>query len=172
MKIREFLYHLQAILLLPFVALVVIPVGILVNAGVTQVTSQASNPTDLLIRLISLALIITGLVMLISSIILFVNFGEGTLAPWAPTKKLVVQGIYRYMRHPMISGLFLVLLGEAGLLRVPGLVTWTLIFIALNLIYIPLVEEAGLEKRFGKEYLAYKKNVPAWFPRSTPWSNQ
>ena len=34
----------------------------------------------------------------------------------------------------------------------------------MNLIYIPLVEEPGLAKRFGDDYLLYKQNVPGGFP--------
>ncbi len=170
MKIRDFLIHLQAILLLPFVAIVVVPVGILVNAGVTQFTWQVGNPLDLLISLLGILLILVGFVLLINTIWLFIAFGEGTLAPWAPTKKLVVQGIYRNMRHPMITAVFLLLLGLASVLRVPGLLAWAILFIIVNLIYIRFVEEVGLEKRFGKDYLAYEKNVPGWLPRLKPWT--
>ena len=38
-------------------------------------------------------------------------------------------------------------------------------------VYIPLVEEPGLLKRFGEEYLTYKRNVPRWIPRLTPWES-
>jgi protein-S-isoprenylcysteine O-methyltransferase Ste14 len=170
MKIRDFLIHLQAILLLPFVAIVVVPVGILVNAGVSQFTWQAASTLDLLISLVAALLILIGLVLLINTISLFIAFGEGSLAPWAPTKRLVVQGIYRNLRHPMISGVFLLLLGLAGVLRVAGLLAWAILFIIVNVIYIRFVEEAGLEKRFGKDYLAYEKNVPGWIPRLKPWT--
>jgi hypothetical protein len=33
------------------------------------------------------------------------------------------------------------------------------------MIYMPLVEEPGLLKRFGDEFEEYKKNVPRWLPR-------
>ena len=34
----------------------------------------------------------------------------------------------------------------------------------INAIYLPLVEERGLERRFGEEYLAYKRQVPRIIP--------
>jgi protein-S-isoprenylcysteine O-methyltransferase Ste14 len=37
--------------------------------------------------------------------------------------------------------------------------------VILNLIYIPLVEEPRLERRFGKDYRLYQQNVPRWIPR-------
>ena len=33
-------------------------------------------------------------------------------------------------------------------------------------------EEPGLEKRFGAEYVEYKRNVPRWIPRLKPWRPQ
>jgi protein-S-isoprenylcysteine O-methyltransferase Ste14 len=41
--------------------------------------------------------------------------------------------------------------------------------ICLGLLLIPLLEEPGLVKRFGEDYLSYKRNVPRWIPRWTPW---
>jgi protein-S-isoprenylcysteine O-methyltransferase Ste14 len=34
----------------------------------------------------------------------FYVIGKGTLAPWDPPKKLVIAGLYRYMRNPMYVG--------------------------------------------------------------------
>lgn len=61
------------------------------------------------------------------------------------------------------------LLGEGLLLGSPAILVWFLIFVALNAIYIPLVEEPDLARRFGDGYLGYKRNVPRWIPRLRPW---
>jgi protein-S-isoprenylcysteine O-methyltransferase Ste14 len=111
-----------------------------------------------------------GLVLMIATIRLFVTVGKGTLAPWEPPQKLVVRGVYRYVRNPMISGVGLVLLGESVLTASLPLCGWFLVFLAVNSVYIPLSEEPGLVKRFGEEYLNYKQNVPRWIPRLTPWA--
>src|SRR5689334_11565608 len=34
----------------------------------------------------------------------FYTIGKGTLAPWDPPKKLVIVGLYRYVRNPMYIG--------------------------------------------------------------------
>ncbi|MGD9372173.1 MAG: hypothetical protein PVF14_12190, partial [Desulfobacterales bacterium] len=47
---------------------------------------------------------------------------------------------------------------------------WLVVFFVGNAIYFPLVEEKGLEKRFGREYLEYKAQVPRWLPRLHAWS--
>ena len=101
---------------------------------------------------------------------LFATRGEGTLAPWDPPRKLVVEGPYRHVRNPMISGVWFLLAGEALILGSVGIAIWLAAFAAANMVYMPLVEEPGLERRFGDDYRAYKRAVPAWIPRVTPWS--
>ena len=94
---------------------------------------------------------------------------EGTLAPWNPTQKLVVRGVYRHVRNPMIVGVFCILLGETILFDSWQLFCWFGFVVLVNLIYIPLSEEPGLAKQFGDDYLLYKKNVPRSILMFTPW---
>ena len=110
-----------------------------------------------------------GLFLMIQTISLFVTVGKGTLAPWDETENLVVQGIYRHVRNPMISGVFCILLGEAIIFGSLPLFYWFIFAVILNLIYIPLVEEAGMEQRFGASYQRYKQHVPRWIPRLRAW---
>jgi protein-S-isoprenylcysteine O-methyltransferase Ste14 len=70
----------------------------------------------------------------------------------------------------MISGVFFILLGEAILVGSIPLASWLILFVLLNLIYIPLFEEPGLERRFGDDYRLYKQHVPRWIPRLRAWS--
>lgn len=86
-----------------------------------------------------------------------------------PTQKLVVRGVYQHVRNPMITGVCCILLGEAIFFGSLWLLGWFGIVVAVNMIYIPLAEERGLAKRFGDDYLLYKRNVPRWIPRLTPW---
>jgi protein-S-isoprenylcysteine O-methyltransferase Ste14 len=125
---------------------------------------------NLLIMLIGLTVLLTGVVLMYACIRMFSNIGEGTLAPWAPTQKLVVVGVYRYMRNPMITGVLLGLLGEAIILSNYAVFLWSLFFFVGNHLYLLRSEEPGLLKRFGKEYAEYFENVPRWLPRRTPWT--
>ncbi|MCR4315889.1 MAG: isoprenylcysteine carboxylmethyltransferase family protein [Planctomycetes bacterium] len=150
---------------LPFIAIVVVPALIFYFSGAFD---HGVDPPWYGIFLGGF-FAAAGLSLMISTIRLFAKVGEGTLAPWNPTQKLVVVGIYRRVRNPMISGVFCVLLGEAsGLWRWEFLV-WALIFIAGNMIYIPLCEEPGLIARFGSDYELYKQNVRRWVPSVKPW---
>jgi len=155
--------HLLAVLALPFNALVTIPALILWRTGGLQVPSIFALSAD--VGIASMAL---GLSLMTATIGLFVRVGRGTLAPWSPTERLVVQGPYRWVRNPMISGVLFVLLGEALVFRSPGLFAWWGFFFLGNAIYMPFAEEPGLEARFGEAYLRYKREVPRWLPRLFP----
>jgi protein-S-isoprenylcysteine O-methyltransferase Ste14 len=117
------------------------------------------------------ALLGIGLTLMARTITLFARVGRGTLAPWDPPRRLVVRGIYRHVRNPMISGVLCVLLGEALLLGVPRLFGWFALFLLANLIYIPLFEEPGLLRRFGDDYRRYCAHVPRWIPRLRAWQD-
>jgi protein-S-isoprenylcysteine O-methyltransferase Ste14 len=119
--------------------------------------------------LLGVSLVGVGLVLFVRTVALFATVGQGTLAPWDPTSRLVVRGPYRHVRNPMISGVYFVLLGEAVGLGLPALLIWAAAFLAVNAIYMPLFEEPGLKRRFGEDYETYAANVPRWLPRLRPW---
>jgi protein-S-isoprenylcysteine O-methyltransferase Ste14 len=116
-----------------------------------------------------LLVVLLGLTMMAITISSFIRIGKGTLAPWSPTKRLVIKGPYRYVRNPMILGVLTVLLGEALSLWSKNILVWSGEFFLINIIYFIIYEEPNLEKRFGDEYREYKKNVSRWLPRLTPY---
>jgi len=69
----------------------------------------------------------------------------------------------------MITGVTAMLIGEAVHLGSRVLAVWAVTFMAIGHIYFMLLEEPGLERRFGADYLQYKSAVPRWIPRSAPW---
>ena len=129
-------------------------------------------PLSYVPMLVALALIAAGLTLILTTIRMFVTLGKGTLAPWDPPQKLVVTGIYRYVRNPMISGVVALILGQALLLGSFPLLLYALVVFAINAVYIPLSEEPGLRRRFGQPYDDYTSQVPRWLPRRTPYSPQ
>jgi protein-S-isoprenylcysteine O-methyltransferase Ste14 len=163
-----FLRHLLAIAVLPFTVTVLLPVWIARRYGIQP--SLGASPAVLGLQGLGLGLLLVGLVLFATSLRRFAGAGHGTLAPWDPPRRLVVQGPYRYVRNPMISGVAFVLAGEAMLLAsIPHAVWWG-VFVTLNLIVIPLFEEPQLVQRFGEPYLEYCRHVPRVIPRLKPWS--
>ncbi len=155
---------LRAILVLPGNVLGVIPALLLWWSG----DWRLSRPDEASFWL-GLGCLACGLTLMTATIRLFATEGKGTLAPWDPTQRLVVRGVYRNVRNPMISGVLFNLLGEALLLRAPVLAGWFAVFFLVNAFYLPLLEEPGLERRFGDDYRRYKGAVPRWIPRLRPW---
>lgn len=94
---------------------------------------------------------------------------KGTIAPWRPINRLVVKGPYRHVRNPMISGVLLILIGEALMLRSLPVLAWAGVFYAANTLWFALWEEPDLHRRFGADYAAYSSAVRRWLPRVRPY---
>ena len=116
------------------------------------------------------ALILVGLAPLFESTLRFIFVGRGTLVPAVPTERLVVTGLYRYVRNPMYLGVFTTLGGEVLLFRSRDLLTEFLICALAVHLFVLLYEEPTLARRHPAEYPLYKNSVPRWLPRLTPWS--
>ncbi len=116
-----------------------------------------------------LAISLAGLILLVVMVRMFILIGKGTIMPWDPTRRLITSGPYAYMRNPMILSVITIQVGEAIAFASPILASLAILFYVINTIYFVYSEEPGLEKRFGAEYLEYKRNVPRWLPRLKPW---
>jgi protein-S-isoprenylcysteine O-methyltransferase Ste14 len=162
--------HVRAILALPFMVTVVIPGTLVWVFGADRLDLWTKVPaTRWALPLAGGLLIALGLWLMVTTNRLFATVGKGTLAPWNPPERLVVEGVYRHVRNPMISGVFCILLGEALLAASFAILSWFAIFVVACAIVIPLAEEPGLVRRFGAEYDEYRRNVPRWIPRWRPW---
>jgi protein-S-isoprenylcysteine O-methyltransferase Ste14 len=148
--------QLRAIGPLPFAATVVVPTALAL--GTEPELAWWRVP-------LGLVPIAVGLTLVYRTIDLFARVGEGTLAPWDPPRKLVVEGPYRRWRHPMISGVALILAGETIALWTLPTTIWLAAFVAVNAVYLPLVEEPRLVRRFGADYEEYRRQVPRFLPR-------
>ena len=158
----------KAIILLPGTVLVLIPAVILLVGTAYGHPISVADPGRVRFW-VALLFVGLGLCLSVWTVTLFTRFGRGTPAPWQPPQQLVIRGPYRHVRNPMITSVLLVLLGEALMLGFWPIAAWMLVFFVGNAVYFPLVEERGLEKRFGSSYRQYKSNVPRWVPRLQPW---
>jgi protein-S-isoprenylcysteine O-methyltransferase Ste14 len=147
---------------------IVVPVWIARRWGTSL--AFGADPAAWAAQLGGVACLGVGLALFVASLRRFATEGRGTLAPWDPPRALVVRGPYRFVRNPMISGVVFLLFGEALVLRSLPHAAWAASFLALNTVYLPLVEEPGLERRFGEAYREYCRHVPRVVPRLRPWS--
>lgn len=116
------------------------------------------------VRWLGIILNILGYSLAVWCVMLFIKEGKGTPLPFAPPKRLVLTGPYRFVRNPMVIGTVLFLLGNAILLGSAGIFIYTVI-IFLIMHFFVLVEERSLVRRFGAEYTSYLKDIPRWLPR-------
>ncbi len=96
-------------------------------------------------------LIIPGLLFLFTSIRSQRKIGLGTPMPLMATQKLVVQKPYSYCRNPLFFGLITLFMGISILINSISSIVMVLIFTLIILLYVKLIEEKELEKRFGDE---------------------
>lgn len=163
--------HLLSILLLPFMVTVVVPRWLLgTDAGAMR--WGGTSAADWLSLAAGAQVFAGGFALFAWCVLLFARVGQGTLAPWDPTQRLVAVRPYRHVRNPMISGVLLMLVGEALLWRSGALALWAGAFLLINHVYFLLSEEPGMEKRFGDSYRVYRSHVPRWIPRMTPWAGE
>jgi protein-S-isoprenylcysteine O-methyltransferase Ste14 len=114
-------------------------------------------------------LIAAGLVVVLEAFARFAVEGLGTPAPVAPTERLVVGGAYRYVRNPMYLAVGALIAGQALLLGQAGLLIYLAAFAATVAAFVHGYEEPVLARRYGAQYEAYRRAVPAWRPRLRPW---
>jgi protein-S-isoprenylcysteine O-methyltransferase Ste14 len=121
------------------------------------------------LRIVGVVLLVAGLVVLLEAFTRFVREGIGTPAPVAPTEHLVVGGLYRYVRNPMYIAVASIIVGQALLLGQPILLPYAALFGLAVWAFVRWYEEPTLLRRFGAEYEEYRRAVPGWWPRRTPW---
>jgi protein-S-isoprenylcysteine O-methyltransferase Ste14 len=81
----------------------------------------------------------------------------------------VVSGLYRFVRNPMYVGVLTALAGEALLFARRSMVIYWMVVATTIHLFVLLYEERTLSKRYGEEFEEFKRNVPRWLPRLTPW---
>jgi len=163
--------HFIAILLLPFVMTVLVPRWLMSAFAQSDTRWIDGTLTATFAHLAGMLILLLGVSLFIWCLTLFARVGRGTLAPWDPTRHLVVAGPYRFVRNPMISGVLIILIGESLYTGSQVIAIWAVVFFLINVTYFRLLEEPGLDRRFGDEYRRYKAAVPRWIPRPTPWKN-
>jgi protein-S-isoprenylcysteine O-methyltransferase Ste14 len=117
-----------------------------------------------------LLFVAAGAFLLAACIWEFARRGRGTLSPLDPPRRLVVSGLYRFVRNPMYVGGALVLIGANLIAPSTGLLVYSLSWFAAVSAFVRLHEEPALRRSFPDQYQQYFAAVPRWIPRLTPAS--
>lgn len=95
----------------------------------------------------------------------FATFGRGTPAPIDAPKRLVVRGLYRWVRNPMYVGVLTVILGWAIFFASVRLLGYAAVVATAFHLVVVFYEEQRLRQLFGADYDAYCVRVGRWLPR-------
>jgi protein-S-isoprenylcysteine O-methyltransferase Ste14 len=150
-------------------AFLVLAPGVVAGLIPWLLTGWRMEAAPLPVRIAGGLLIAFGLAFLLHAFARFVVEGLGTPAPVAPTERLVVGGVYRYVRNPMYLAVGATIVGQALLLGQFGLLAWAVAFWLLVFGFVRFYEEPTLSARFGASYDAYRRAVPGWLPRLHRW---
>jgi protein-S-isoprenylcysteine O-methyltransferase Ste14 len=128
--------------------------------GLNQASLDLRHPTTIP----GVILMMVGTVLLFACIVEFARTGRGTLSPLDPPRRLVVRGLYRYVRNPMYLSVTLIVFGEALLARSSGLILYWLIWFSAVNVFVIGYEEPALRTEFGESYHEYARRVGRWIP--------
>jgi protein-S-isoprenylcysteine O-methyltransferase Ste14 len=115
--------------------------------------------------LLGFGLLILGTLIYLICVMEFAVRGRGTPAPIDAPRRLVVSGLYQYVRNPMYVGVLSVVLGWAFLSRSLELLGYAALLALVFHAFIRLYEEPALKRQFGPEYETYLTSVGRWLPR-------
>ena len=110
-------------------------------------------------------LLLIGLAGLIDCFARFAVQGHGTPAPVAPTDRLVVTGLYRYVRNPMYLAVVSIIVGQGLALGSVLLLAYAAAVWLLCHLFVLIYEEPTLRRQFGESYRVYESRVRRWSPR-------
>jgi len=141
-----------------------------VVAGVIPwwITRWVFEPAPAAVRALGALVTAAGAAVLVHAFARFVREGVGTPAPVAPTRHLVVGGLYRWVRNPMYLAVVACAAGQAGLFGQPVLLAYAAVLLATFVTFVRVYEEPTLTQQFGAEYEAYRRAVRGWWPRARP----
>jgi protein-S-isoprenylcysteine O-methyltransferase Ste14 len=151
------------------------PIGLTIFAAFTAAFVVAALLVDRLLGLpglppegarlpVAISLLAVGAAITLWSALHFLRV-EGTPVPFNPPPKLVRSGPYRYSRNPMVTGVFVLLLGLGFAFNSVSLVFFfTPLYVLAHVWELKRIEEPELEERLGEEYIEYRSRTPMFLP--------
>ena len=145
------------------------PVGVLVPWLLSAWQMAPPLGGLVVVRFLGVILILLGALCAGSAFWRFADDGRGTPAPVAAPDRLVVTGLYRFVRNPMYIGMTGLILGQGLLLGNLPVLAYAAAVLLLFELFVHVYEEPRLRQLFGSQYEAYCRHVPRWIPRLSPW---
>ena len=151
------------------------PIGVMISGAFTALFVCAATIFDRLLNLprilpdgarllVSIPMTAVGVSVAAWSVLHFLKV-KGTPVPFNPPPRVVKTGPYRYVRNPMLTGVFLILFAIGfGVNSFSLVVIFTPLYVLVNVWELKKIEEPELEKRLGDEYIEYRRQTPMFIP--------
>jgi protein-S-isoprenylcysteine O-methyltransferase Ste14 len=121
-----------------------------------------AQDTHPVVKIAGLVLVFLGAGLLAQGIFLLHKFGEGEFGI-DDTTKLVISGVYRFIRHPVYAGVLY--FGWGMFLQDVSLLSVTLVAAMSVFLYAAArFEEQAVLAQFGNDYAAYMKRSRMFIP--------
>jgi protein-S-isoprenylcysteine O-methyltransferase Ste14 len=153
------LKNLVFTLLIPGAVAFYIPLRI-ADSRFGEAASNGSLPT-----ILALPVLLLGTAVYLWCLWDFAVFGRGTPAPIDAPKRLVVRGLYRYVRNPMYIGVLTVIVGWALFFGDTRLLVYAAGVAVVFHTVVVVLEEPMLRRQFGDSYQRYCAAVGRWIPK-------
>jgi protein-S-isoprenylcysteine O-methyltransferase Ste14 len=114
---------------------------------------------------VGIALFVAALPLFVAFNLRFIREGEGTPAPIAPTRHLVVGGPFRYVRNAGYIAVLALVAGQGLVLGSMRVLAYAAALVVLFHGFVVFYEEPTLRRRYGAEYDGYCRRVQRWIPR-------
>ena len=98
----------------------------------------------------------------------FYASGRGTLAPWDPPRRLVIVGLYRFVRNPMYVSVLTLVVGWALVAASPNVAIYAALLAVGFHLRVITYEEPWLARTFGDDWARYSAQVRRWIPQTKP----
>lgn len=122
-------------------------------------------PSATLTDILGFVLIVIGASIYLWCTYDFTFIGRGTPAIFDPPKRLVIRGLYNYMRNPMYVGIISVVLGQVFIFGSPTVTVYAIVLAILFSSLVIAYEEPTLRRKFGIDYIDYCQRVNRWLPK-------
>jgi protein-S-isoprenylcysteine O-methyltransferase Ste14 len=115
-------------------------------------------------RMIGVALVVAGWTILLWCTVEFVRRGKGTPSPHRAPTRLVVSGLFRFVRNPMYVGVVTAIEGVALAAHSWETAAYGIVVAVAFHVRVVWYEEPRLTREFGDEFRAYSARVSRWIP--------
>jgi len=142
---------------------VVIGIATFTAGAVREIQGETLPITSHRAKGVGLAILAVGLALRWTAILTLGRYFTSNVAI-QEGQSVLRTGVYRFMRHPSYTGLWLAFVGLAIHFRNGWSLAITLIPITLAMLYRMHVEEAALVDAFGADYESYQKSTSRLIP--------